>query len=388
MLRRAKSFLQRLFGRHAQELPTASVPATDAPPREPRLNEETPSLGAPPYVAADHGPEVTSAPTPSVQPSPAMLPARSSPPSPAPSPQPSEIRTPRAPSETGPSAPPAPAQPESPAPEPAPILLTDFRAVVYPVAATDFAAPPGTSVASPPNPEARRWTRKRFHHPPALAAEIIEDLRRRGVVSFSVRASEPIVALWPEPASAEEYSVPELDDGFLIRGGQHRGRPRTLDVALPGHWIEEGPAADAFDRLELVRLTAMLVEALHDQELVTAGLTWAALAFRLDPRPSVVLRQPGGVRRLGGESLEATLMPSGSTSSASALDSDRGDFALLAFQLLVAGTPDAPVEPHAVDDVPGLAPDHLPTLRRLWQRAVGPAGTRPQMGEWIGALTP
>lgn len=226
--------------------------------------------------------------------------------------------------------------------------------------------------------------RARLH--PSLVTEVVSDLTQRGTRARAVVEDEPLDVLWPTAHGTDEYLVPRVDPAFVVTEGDRRETVRTLDRALPGHAATGDRPADDFDRLELVRLTALLISSLHDQELVTAGVGWETFAFRLEPRPEVVFHLPDRIRRIGGEFLQPPIEPRPAGWSNSPFDSDRGDFAILAFRLLVALEVEADLEPQIVERVPGTSPEQTAVLQRLWERAAGPVGSRPQLVEWLEAF--
>ena len=139
-----------------------------------------------------------------------------------------------------------------------------------------------------------------------------------------------------------------------------------------------------FDRLELVRLVGAALEALHAEELFTAGIGLDSFAYALDPRPAVRFLASDEVRRVGGEFLTR---PNSRDPIEDSFDSDRYEFAVLAHRILIAPQPaDASPELHRRNHVPGLSAEQDQQLWGLWERATGPYGTRPQIGEWMGVL--
>jgi hypothetical protein len=187
-----------------------------------------------------------------------------------------------------------------------------------------------------------------------------------------VLRKEPVVVSLPaQGATTLDYDLGTVPAGFH---DPELGTPRTLAAALPtGSSDPSTDPVDALDRLELTRLVALLLQGLHDRQYFTSGVDLGSFAFGLHPRPSVVLLRGDLVRRVGGDFLtdaESTTAPS--------LDNDRHGFALLSRALL-----DAP-DPSAV--IVGLDPEQTRGAHRLWARADGPVGTRPQLTEWLAVL--
>jgi hypothetical protein len=266
------------------------------------------------------------------------------------------------------------------------ITLTDLSEVVYPPLNESFVWPPGLEAGERPS-KRREWVKRSARLHPALVAEVVADLNLLGDHAIAVVEHEPVDVLWPT-ANEETagYLVPRIDPAFFVNERDGRQTLRTLNLALPDHAEESERRADAFDRLELVRLVGLLLGTLHNHGLVTAGISWHTFVFKLEPRPEVVLHRPGRVRRVGGEFLDQPYAARPTGSSPSPYDGDRGDFALLAFRLLVALDLDAPLDLHVLEQVPGTSPSQTEVLRRLWERAAGPTGSRPQLPEWLEAF--
>jgi hypothetical protein len=269
-----------------------------------------------------------------------------------------------------------------------PIVLTDLSGVRYSVDGGGYPPPPpgwdAAAVAASP----RRWSRRSSRLRPALVTVTVRDLRARADGVALVVDEEPVEVLWPgaDENRPGDFRVSELDPSYLVSRGESQGHPRTLDLALPGAEGAER-AVDDFDRLELVRLIAILLDGLHRHDVVTACLDWQTFAFALDPRPGVVLRAPEALRRLGGEFLEA---PGADVSpdemSGGPFDADRYRFALLAFRLLVSHEQEGAIESRNRRGIPGLSTTQLSRVWGLWERSAGAAGTRPQATEWREAL--
>lgn len=266
--------------------------------------------------------------------------------------------------------------------------LADYSDVVYAHVPGGFPAPPFAEAALSPNlrgiGEGGLAEQRIAALPSSLASEMLQDLAARGRLVVTDLAKEPVLVEWPVSAGpGGAYFVAPLEPRFLVPGEEGTVGPRTLRQALPGLHGTEERHADDLDRLELVRLVGSLLARLHARDLLTSGATLDAFGFALAPRPCVVLLEPDTVRRLGGEAVRC---PS-RHERRSSMDTDRYEFAILAYELLVRALDGAG---HAVPGgrcITGLTRDQDRELRRLWGRADGPPGTRPQLGEWMGVLS-
>src|SRR5690606_1147739 len=127
---------------------------------------------------------------------------------------------------------------------------------------------------------------------------------------------------------------------------------------------------DDLDRLELARLLALVVDALHRADVITAGLGWQEVLYSLEPRPTVLLHVPDGIRPLGGEFLGAPDIAGHETNGGS-FDRDRYQLALVLYGLLVSHDPDAPLDPWNPEAIPGLTREQARRAYLLWERAAG-----------------
>ena len=222
--------------------------------------------------------------------------------------------------------------------------------------------------------------------PAGLVAELLQEFLTLAD-RLAVRSrEEPALVALPEPSDRlGGYRLAGIEPRFLADDGSGGRAPRSLARALPGEQAPGDRAADELDRLELVRLVGTTLESLHAEELFTAGIGLDSFAYALDPRPAVMLLESDGVRRVGGEFLKRTSSPERTEDS---FDSDRYEFALLAHRLLVDPRPDASPDLYRHEHVPGLTPQQDRQVWGLWERAAGPSGTRPQIGEWMGVLHP
>lgn len=269
-----------------------------------------------------------------------------------------------------------------------PIGLADCSNVVYDLLPTGYVAPPMAEPTKPAPTAARspdRSVRRSSSLAPGLAAETLSDLAVLGNRACEQLADEPVVIDWPTPTGEPgTYATRVLEAQFLTDRGDGTPVPRLLSDALPQREAGEGEAADDLDRLELVRLVGALLEQLHARDLTMAEISLESLAFALSPRPAITPLRPDRVRRLGGEYLDVQFQGG---ARRQAFDDDRLDFARLAQRLLLDPSGDAPLGWPRDRRVVGLSDVQDRAVRRLWERADGPAGTRPQMGEWMAVLS-
>lgn len=250
----------------------------------------------------------------------------------------------------------------------APFELPDFSSIAYPDVPGGFASPVGG--------RRRRQLHDAGYSRFAVGAteKLLAELEAAERHVDLALAREPIVLSLPVRGSTPQvYAIDALPQQFMVAP---TGEPRVLAVALSTATDPDPDSADALDRLELTRLVALLLDGLHAQQHFTSGVGPASFAFCLHPRPSIALLRGDQVRRVGGDFLASTA----SLDATPSLDNDRHGFARLAHRLLV--TPDGP----SASTIPGLDEAQTRAARRLWQRSDGPAGTRPQVREWMGVL--
>lgn len=249
-----------------------------------------------------------------------------------------------------------------------PFDLPDFSSISYPEVPGGFVGPSrGTSAH-------QRVDVGRSPYTVRATSELLDELSSAESIVGSALRHEPITIALPSPGSSPDaYALPRLPEAFV---DPETGQPRTLRQAVPSPGGVEGDSPDALDRLELVRLVARMLDRLHAQDHFTAGVDLDAIAYCLHPRPAVALVAGDRVRRVGGD----FLVSAPATSGISSMDRDREGFALLAQRLLA---PDSRFEP---GEILGLDDAQVRGARRLWARATGPDGTRPQVGEWLAVL--
>lgn len=272
------------------------------------------------------------------------------------------------------------ASPESVPPiaeEPAPVVrYSDFSDTEYAVIAGRFPPPPGYVAADAsgrPVEEGETATLV-SSLPSVLLDEMLADLSVGRTLAEDILEAEPVSIGWPRATDGRRFEISHPDARFCASSGD----VRTLQAALPG-----GGLTDGLDRLELVRLVGIGLQALHAAEVVTGGVTLDVFAFAVGPRPSVRLLRPDRLRRIGAEQLVADHRTWGRR-----FDDDRFEFAMVAHQLLIGGQPVA--SPSDLDElrITGLLPSQCRDLARLWSRALDEPGSRPQVSEWMEVLLP
>ncbi|MFD9500255.1 hypothetical protein [Streptomyces sp. NPDC060035] len=144
------------------------------------------------------------------------------------------------------------------------------------------------------------------------------------------------------------------------------------------------------ERYALTVALVALFEWLHAMGLVIGDLSQANVLWTVHPAPAAYLLDCDGARLVGrGPVLEQAdtpdwhdpLAPPGTVS----VDSDRYKAALMVGRVLAQDayvSPGTPLVP-----VPGVLDERREAaVRRLWQQADGPCGTRPDLGQWRTAL--
>jgi hypothetical protein len=213
--------------------------------------------------------------------------------------------------------------------------------------------------------------------------------------------SLPITLCWPERAVTKEnyllgYVMRRIQSPFYFtssRGLLSKRLLRELQYAVPRRSAFEMPVVKPNEILELVRLVARFLDAMHRQDLVYGDISWTNFTFALDPI-RLCVHDFDSTRCLGGDAFTAQPPldtidwddPDARDASVATLDSDRYKFALLAYRMLIAKDLHSRLDPGGA--VAAAASEVLPSsdLQHLWRRAAGPLGTRPQLVEWLRAL--
>ena len=280
-------------------------------------------------------------------------------------------------------APPTEPRPHSPLFD---VPLPDLSEVTYEKVREGFPPPPGVQTRVAPAATGRHGEPVEQHSvlPPGIARDVLTQLAlAQRAIAGELRA-EPIQLVLPTQAAPGHYRIHGPGEQFYVRAEDGSRELRALSQALPGRGLGEQRQADPLDRLELVRLVAAAVASLHARDLVTAGLDLDTFAFALTPRPEVAVVRPDRLRSMGGEFLTTTEIRDEWDSP----DRDRFDFGVLSYRLLVGLRDTADIDLGHRPHVPGLDGRQVNEMWRLWQRTTGPAGTRPQMSEWMRGLKP
>ncbi len=158
-------------------------------------------------------------------------------------------------------------------------------------------------------------------------------------------------------------------------------RPATRGVLRP----------DPEQRLALVLELAALVGRLHRWGLVFGDLSQANVLWSVSPAPAVHLIDCDSARRAGAPPVLAQaetpnwqdpLTPHGSSAT---VDSDRYKAALIIGRALAQDPYLTPGQP--LDPLPGVLTERgLAAVRRTWELAAGPYGSRPDLTAWLTAL--
>lgn len=201
----------------------------------------------------------------------------------------------------------------------------------------------------------------------------------------------------PDTGAITGYLMPRIPNGYTVtvRGAQKEAH---LAHALP----KEGPfrpdvVPDVEQRIALVRAVGQFLDALHRHDYVYGDISWSNILYRLEPKPTVLVFDLDGARRLGrrpvlaSKALDTLDWADHADSSAlgAGFDSDRYKYALLVYRMLVSRHVSAalPAEPTIAADA-GLPPDMALRLGALLRRAAAGAGGRPAVSEWLSALNP
>ena len=223
-------------------------------------------------------------------------------------------------------------------------------------------------------------------------------VQRDAVVRAELGADvERIELAWPnEPlldydGGVKGYFAPALDGSYVVDVPTRGPAVRTLGAAI-GLNDAHLAALEPQDLLELMRLVAVWLAALHEAGVVFGDFGLRSIAYATHPVRIRVLDYDTA-RSLGRGPLLSPDLQDGdgdphTRGGESSYDTDRFLFAQVAFRLLVLRTQGGPVAPEAVPPrLPGLDEQRTERLRGLWQRAAGPWGTRPTMQEWVAALS-
>ncbi|MFI7012053.1 hypothetical protein [Streptomyces sp. NPDC050145] len=174
-----------------------------------------------------------------------------------------------------------------------------------------------------------------------------------------------------------------------------KGDSRLIDLsyllreAKPAWSAVVQPAPQARRALAIALTEA--IGRLHAAGLVLGDLSQSNVLWTLDPVPSVFLLDCDGIRLVG----RAPVLPQADTPDwhdplaspgTATVDSDRYKAALMIGRVLARDAYARPGKP--LIPVTGvLDARREEAVRRLWDQAGGPAGGRPDLGQWRNALT-
>ncbi|MET8697616.1 hypothetical protein ACFVUH_06545 [Kitasatospora sp. NPDC058032] len=158
-------------------------------------------------------------------------------------------------------------------------------------------------------------------------------------------------------------------------------KPATQGIVRP----------DPEQRLALLLELVGLIDRLHRWGLVIGDLSHANVLWTALPEPAVHLLDCDGIRRVGASPvLEQADTPNWADpysphGSGASVDSDRYKAALLIGRTLAQDPYVAPGAP--LDPLPQVLTDRqLEMVRRVWEQAAGPYGSRPDLTAWLLAL--
>lgn len=200
--------------------------------------------------------------------------------------------------------------------------------------------------------------------PAGLAREMAGAMGDRYEGFLDAVGHEPVYAQWPAAGENGAVQHTELPARFIHRTATTQER-RTLS----------DPPADVLDRLELVRLIAVGLDARHQAGIMSAGLSLDSIVWTDRPTTSVGFVDHDRLRHMGGEFLG----PTSQDPEPDSFDRDRRDYARLVAHLL---TPVIHADPWEAPRWIGLTEATSRQVARLLQRSEGHPGTRPMMSTW------
>ncbi|WP_157179981.1 MULTISPECIES: hypothetical protein [Rhodococcus] len=232
------------------------------------------------------------------------------------------------------------------------------------------------------------------------AREFEELVHRRTDVGAAV-SGHPIHLCWPASPVRRDgeligYTMPRIGGQFYFEmtfGSVTKKHARELQHAIPR---KQGAVPFPFEvddqqRLELVYLVAVFLDGMHRNDIIYGDFSWMNFTFSLDPVELCVLdfdssRVQGSLPFTRSLPLDSPNWedPQWLGSVLVRMDSDRYKFALFAYRMLVARSLDAEIDPDRAAEWGRATGSTM--LRGLWSRAMGVAGTRPPLSQWVAAL--
>lgn len=251
---------------------------------------------------------------------------------------------------------------------------------------------------------------KQYYQPIENARTSFTELVEAGERLEGSLAVHGVSALWPVRLfgpgdSVEGYVMPRMPDRFRLEVQTPYGRDlqeATLEFALqpdPGKAFFPVRVLSAAERIKLVRLVGIFLDALHSNDLVYGDLSLKNMRYATDPM-SLLVMDMDGVHRISTQVIpEKDLAntpdwndPHRSSELPLGFDLDRYKFALLVYRLLVVNNVSQAFPPDpanlVVPDGCGFEPGARDTLEFLLRRAAsGGTGSRPPIREWLSVLT-
>lgn len=241
------------------------------------------------------------------------------------------------------------------------------------------------------------------------ARRSFDDLVEAGKQLAPTLAERGISALWPVHIlgpgdDVEGYAMPRMPDRFRTEIHTPYGRElqeATLEFALapdPGKAFFPVRTLTAIERLQLVRMVGLFLDALHAADLVYGDLSLKNMRYATDPLELLVMDMDG-VHRISSKVIPAKDLantpdwndPHRSSELPLGFDLDRYKFALLVYRLIAVNQVSAafPDDPSTIVVPEEAAPD--PAQRDgleflLARAAAGRTGSRPPISEWLSAL--
>ncbi|AKE89438.1 hypothetical protein AAT18_09555 [Rhodococcus aetherivorans] len=190
--------------------------------------------------------------------------------------------------------------------------------------------------------------------------------------------------------------MPRIGGQFYFEmqfGSVTKKHARELQHAIPR---KQGAMPFPFEvddrqRLDLVYLVAVFLHGMHKNDIVYGDFSWMNFTFSLDPVELCVLdldssRVQGSLPFTRSLPLDSPNWedPQWQGSVVVRMDSDRYKFAIFAYRMLVAKSLDAEIDPERAEEWGHDTGSTM--LSGLWSRAMGAAGTRPPLLQWVAAL--
>jgi len=250
---------------------------------------------------------------------------------------------------------------------------------------------------------------KEYRNPITGAHESFDELILAGQDLAPMLEQVGVSTVWPllrcgKGDVVDGYVMPRISDRFKIDIQAPRGvleKDATLDHALligSDKAFHPARQVTSIDRLRIVRLVGVFLDALHREDLVYGDLSLKNMMFARDP-VSLLVMDLDGVHRISTPLIlvkDVLHTPDWNDPSAPGqlprgFDLDRYRYALLVYRLLVANDVSAsfPTNPDSlvVPTLDGLEEESRAALEFLLRRAADSHGeARPPVTEWLSAL--